>query len=57
MTNRERRDMELIIIYKISPDPSLLKRGTNDPSLLKRGINDPSLLKRGAKQEWGRTYF
>jgi hypothetical protein len=26
--NKDRRDMELLIIYKISPDPSLLKRGT-----------------------------
>jgi hypothetical protein len=26
--NKERRDMELPIIYKISPDPSLQKRGT-----------------------------
>jgi hypothetical protein len=25
---KDRRDMELLIIYKISPDPSLLKRGT-----------------------------
>jgi hypothetical protein len=27
-TNTDRRDRELLIIYKISPDPSLLKRGT-----------------------------
>jgi len=27
--NKDRRDMELLIIYKISPDPSLLKRGIN----------------------------
>jgi len=27
-TNKERRDRELPTIYKISPDPSLLKRGT-----------------------------
>ena len=26
--NKDRRDMELLIIYKISPYPSLLKRGT-----------------------------
>jgi hypothetical protein len=26
--NKERRDMELSIIYRISPDPSLLKRAT-----------------------------
>jgi hypothetical protein len=26
--NKDRRDMELFIINKISPDPSLLKRGT-----------------------------
>jgi hypothetical protein len=26
--NKDRRDMELPIIYKISPDPSLLKRET-----------------------------
>jgi hypothetical protein len=26
--NKDKRDMELLIIYKISPDPSLLKRGT-----------------------------
>jgi hypothetical protein len=26
--NKDSRDMELLIIYKISPDPSLLKRGT-----------------------------
>jgi hypothetical protein len=26
--NKERRDMQLLIIYKISPDPSLLKRET-----------------------------
>jgi len=26
--NKDRRDMELLIIYEISPDPSLLKRGT-----------------------------
>jgi len=26
--NKERRDIELLIIYKISPYPSLLKRGT-----------------------------
>jgi hypothetical protein len=26
--NKERRDMELLIVYKISPDPSLLKRAT-----------------------------
>jgi hypothetical protein len=26
--NKDRRDMELLVIYKIFPDPSLLKRGT-----------------------------
>jgi hypothetical protein len=26
--NKDSRDMELLLIYKISPDPSLLKRGT-----------------------------
>jgi hypothetical protein len=26
--NKERRDIELLVIYKISPDPSLLKRET-----------------------------
>jgi hypothetical protein len=26
--NKNRRDMDLLIIYEISPDPSLLKRGT-----------------------------
>jgi hypothetical protein len=26
--DKERRDIELLIISKISPDPSLLKRGT-----------------------------
>jgi hypothetical protein len=26
--NKEKRDIEWLIIYKISPDPSLLKRGT-----------------------------
>ena len=26
--NKEIRDMELLTFYKISPDPSLLKRGT-----------------------------
>jgi len=42
--NKDRRDMELLIIYKISPDPSLLKRGTQLVSDIFIG-------------KWGRSYF
>jgi hypothetical protein len=48
--NKERRDIELLVIYKISPDPSLLTRGTKlvpDIFILplwKRGAYFPSFF-------------
>jgi len=53
--NKDRGDMKLPMIYKISPDPSLLKRGTK----LVSGIFIIPLLKAGAyfpppKGRWGK---
>jgi hypothetical protein len=50
---KDRRDMELFIINKISPDPSLLKRGTQlvpDICIIplwKREILSPPPLEKG----------